>query len=284
MTSLALQTPAQASRSDTPALAAHPSAPVLEVRNLHVRYGPRLGLEDVTFAVWPGERLAVVGPNAAGKTTLFRAVAGIIEPWKGEVVVHGHEPGVDVCVAYVPQRNQVDWAFPVSVAEVVMMGRVGSIGLFHRARRLDWQVVHDCLAAVELDSLAQRHIGELSGGQQQRMFIARALAQQAELVLMDEPFSGLDVPSQQAMLAVLDSLRASGVSLMVATHDLELAAQSFDRVMLLKQRLIGIGLPEQVFTEANLVEAYGGRVRLLDGHGERVAVGDTCCDDEPGLG
>jgi manganese/iron transport system ATP-binding protein len=187
--------------------------------------------------------LAVVGPNGAGKSTLFKLIAGVLPSSSGQVTVYGSQPGGHICIAYVPQRSQVDWSFPVSVADVVMMGRVGKLGLFRRPGRKDWDYVHESLAVVGMGDLAGRQIGELSGGQQQRVFIARALAQEAELMLMDEPLTGLDVPSQQDIFEVLAALRARGVTVMIATHDLNLAAERFDRVMLLNRRLLGLGRP-----------------------------------------
>ena len=159
--------------------------------------------------------------------------------------------------AYVPQRNQIDWSFPVTVEDVVMMGRVGQIGLFRWPRRRDWQVVQESLARVGGAQLAKKQIGELSGGQQQRVFMARALAQEAELLLLDEPLTGLDIPSQEAMFEILDSLRPEAVTVMVATHDLNLASDQFDRVMLLSHRLVAFDVPTAVLQPEYLLKAYG---------------------------
>lgn len=253
---------------------------ILDVVGLSVRYGGRTALEGVTFALPCGTQLAVVGPNGAGKSTLLKAVAGLLEPSAGRLTVHGHEPGVGVCVAYVQQRSAIDWNFPVTVADVVMMGRAGNIGLFRRPGARDRQVVADALASVGLQRLADQPIGSLSGGQQQRMFIARALAQEAELVLMDEPMAGLDPRSRDDILAVLDHLREEDVGVAVATHDLELAAGAFDRVLLLNRRMVGFGAPDAVLTEDRLVETYGGRVRFA-ASGAEVIVGDAECDGRP---
>jgi manganese/iron transport system ATP-binding protein len=168
----------------------------------------------------------------------------------------------------------VDWSFPVNVSDVVMMGRSAKLGPLGWPKKKDWDLVHESLHIVELDNLAKRQIGELSGGQQQRMFIARALAQEAELMLMDEPFSGLDAPSQESILSLLDKLQRQNITVMVATHDLEQAAQHFDRIMLLNHRLIGFGLPDQVLKTEKLVEAYGGRLR--SDRGGTVFI-DECC-------
>jgi ABC-type Mn2+/Zn2+ transport system ATPase subunit len=254
-----------------------PDAPILDVRRLEVRYDGRPALESVTFHLHAGERVAVVGPNGAVKSTLFKVIAGVLPPASGEVKISGFGPGGHICIAYVPQRTQVDWRFPASVEDVVMMGRIGRIGLFGWPGREDWDTVHTALEAVDMQSLAGRQIGELSGGQQQRMFLARALAQEAELVLMDEPLNGLDLPSQEAILGVLDGLRQWQITVMVATHDLGQAAKSFDRVMLLNRRLIRFGAPGEVLTTDNLVQAYGGNLRL-DPSG--MVVVDECCPSD----
>jgi manganese/iron transport system ATP-binding protein len=222
--------------------------------------------------------VAVVGPNGAGKSTLFKVIAGVLVPTSGEVTVAGHTPSCHICIAYVPQRSQVDWTFPVTVSDVVMMGRTGRVGLFRRPSRQDRAYVRQCLRVVGMGDLANRQIGELSGGQQQRMFIARALAQQAELMLMDEPLTGLDIPAQEDIFGIMDELHARGVTVIVATHDLNLAAERFDRVMLLNGRLLGLGQPDDVFTAEHLQAAYGGQLRLLETEGGLMALGDSCCE------
>jgi len=260
--------------------AAHQAgAPILESKNLTVRYDSRLALEDLSFRLHPGERVAVVGPNGAGKSTLFKVIAGILQPTSGQVDVFGGGPGGHICIAFVPQRSQVDWTFPVSVVDVVMMGRIGKLGLFNWPKKRDWDFVHQALADVGLSAMADRQISELSGGQQQRMFIARALAQEAELMLMDEPLNGLDINSQEQIFDILGELRRRGVTVMVATHDLDQAAERFDRVLLLNHRLIGFGSAQDVFTTERLLEAYGGHLRLVQTGSEFLALGDTCCED-----
>lgn len=192
--------------------------------------------------------------------------------------MYGQGPAGHICIAYVPQRNQIDWSFPVTVEDVVMMGRVGQIGLFRWPRRRDWAVVRHCLERVDATHLAHKQIGELSGGQQQRVFIARALAQEAELLLLDEPLAGLDVPSQEKIFHILDGLRPDGVTVLVATHDLNLAAERFDRVMLLNRRVIAFDRPEKVLTPEHLLAAYGGHTHVFAVDGETVVLTDTCCD------
>jgi len=251
--------------------------PILDVHKLSARYNGRLALEDVTFHLHAGELIAVVGPNGAGKSTLFKAVAGVLQPSAGEVNIYGSTPSKHVCIAYIPQRSQVDWNFPVTVGDVVMMGRIAKLGPLNWPKKRDWDLVHHALDTVQLVELGKRQIGQLSGGQQQRMFIARALAQEAELMLMDEPLSGLDAPSQETILSLLDKLQRQNVTVMVATHDLEQAAQHFDRIMLLNRRLIGFGKAEAVLQTEKLIQAYGGRLRSV-GEDKVLAV-DDCCDE-----
>ncbi len=260
--------------------APHPSdIPVLRVQDLRVAYDGRVALEGISFSLHRGDRLAVVGPNGAGKSTLLKVIAGVLSPDDGKVDVFGHEPGGHICIAYLPQRNQVDWRFPVRVADVVMMGRVGRMGLFRNPRREDHQRVHQALETVNLTDLADRQISQLSGGQQQRMFIARALAQEAELVLMDEPLSGLDVQSQEDVFVILDALRQQEVTVLVSLHDLEIAARHFDPVLLLNRQLVGFGPAVQVLTPENLLHAYSGHLRLVETGEGTLALGDTCCDE-----
>jgi manganese/iron transport system ATP-binding protein len=251
-----------------------PNQPILDVRDLTVRYNGRMALEKVTFHLHEGERIAVVGPNGAGKSTLFQVVSGVLQPSAGEVKIFGSRPGGHVCIAYIPQRSQVDWNFPVSVADVVMMGRSAKLGLLNWPHKRDWEYVHHALEIVELSDLASRQIGQLSGGQQQRMFIARALAQEAELMLMDEPLSGLDTPSQEGLLNLMDTLRTQNVTVMVATHDLDQAARHFDRIMLLNRRIIAFDVPQNVMHTEHLLEAYGGRLKIDPGGTMLV---DDCC-------
>ena len=257
-----------------------PGTPILAVSGLTMHYNGLAALDDVTFDLHVGEQVAVVGPNGAGKSTLLKAVAGVLAPTSGTVTVYGHGPGGHICIAYVPQRTAVDWQFPVTVSDVVLMGRIGQLGLFRQPGKRDFAKVRECLDLVSITDLAKRQINELSGGQQQRMFIARALAQEAELMLMDEPLTGLDAPSQEGIFQLLDDLRARGVTIMLSTHDLDQAVQYFDRVMLLNRRLLGFGEPADVFTPERLMQAYGGHLHLMPVNGGLVAVGDTCCEGD----
>jgi manganese/iron transport system ATP-binding protein len=261
-------------------LATHKAGqPFLQADQIYVRYDGRPALEGITFSMQKSERVAVVGPNGAGKSTLFKVIAGVLTPTSGQINIAGEEVSGHICVAYLPQRSHVDWNFPVSVADVVMMGRIAKLGPLRWPGKSDWRLVHTSLAEVGLQSLAGRQIGELSGGQQQRMFIARALTQEAELLLMDEPLTGLDTSSQQATYDVLDELRQRGVTVMVATHDLDQAAEKFDQVMLLNKRLVGFGQPSEVFTTERLLQAYGGHLHHVGQGEETLTLADTCCDE-----
>jgi manganese/iron transport system ATP-binding protein len=254
-----------------------PGAPILEVEKLTVIYDNHVALENMTFHLHAGERVAVVGPNGAGKSSLFKVVAGVLPPSAGAIRVSGFGPRGHICIAYVPQRTQVDWRFPASVADVVMMGRIGQIGFFHWPSRNDWHIVNNALDSVDLLSLANSQIGDLSGGQQQRAFLARALAQNAELVLMDEPLNGLDAPSQEVILSLLGKLSEQKITIMVATHDLGQAANYFDRVLLMNRKLIRFGRPGEVLTSENLLLAYEGHAQMIRNEDGSATIADSCC-------
>jgi manganese/iron transport system ATP-binding protein len=249
----------------------------LALNNVTVIYGDVTAIHRITLQIERGEQVAVVGPNGAGKSTLFNVIAGLIKPSSGMVTIAGSGPGAHLCVGYVPQRNRIDWRFPVTVADVVMMGRVGKIGLLRWPRRADRERVQAALAQVGMTALAGRQIGELSGGQQQRVFLARVLAQEAELLLMDEPLSGLDMPSQEAILIILDSLRRQQITVLVATHDLNQAAEHFQSVVLLNRRLVAYGPPAHVLTPECLTLAYGSRMHVVHGEQGDLLLTDSCC-------
>lgn len=255
-------------------------APLLALDNVSVRYGSETVLERISFDLSPGQGIAVVGPNGAGKTTLFQVIAGIQDPASGIVHVSGHEPGGHTCIAYVPQRSQVDWSFPATVADVVMMGRINKMGPFLWPQAEDREVVRRSLKFVNLIDYSQRQISELSGGEQQRMFIARALAQEAELMLLDEPLNGLDVPAQESILVILEDLQKREVTFMISMHDLRLAAEQFSKVMLLNKELLGFGSPKEVFTRDLLRKAYQGHLHFVEGEFDTLAVGDDCCEGD----
>ncbi|MGB9521134.1 MAG: metal ABC transporter ATP-binding protein [Anaerolineales bacterium] len=259
----------------------HPHAmgsPLLKVEHLSLRYDGFYALEDISFEIKHGERVAIVGPNGAGKSTLLKIVAGVLKPSEGNIDIYGHEPSGHICIGYVPQRNQVDWNFPVTVRDVVMMGRIGKLGLFHNPTRHDWEIVQQALETVGITPLAHRLIHQLSGGQQQRMFIARALAQEAELLLLDEPLTGLDITTQEDIFRILEILQAKGVTVLLALHDLKLAEEHFDKVLLLNGRLIAFGNPAQVLQPDILLQAYGGHLHFIQSSQGLVAVEGSCCE------
>lgn len=279
-------------------MSTNPKISAVELQRITVRYGRAVALEDVSVRIAAGELVAIVGPNGAGKSTLFNVIAGLIKPQHGRVLVEGEAPQRHRSTGYVPQRNQNDPRFPVTVRDVVMMGRTGRIGLFRWPGREDRERVHDALVQTEMLHLADRPVGALSGGQQQRVFLARALAQEARLLLLDEPLSGLDGPSQERLTTVLNKLRSQQITILMATHDLNAAAQHADTMLLLNHRVIGYGPANSLLTPAMLQRAYGSHLHVLvhnsengigaaggtphrgDGAGERVTlIADTCCSD-----
>lgn len=244
-----------------------PSADVvLDVRDLTVTYPQGAALEAITFSVKAGERVAIIGPNGAGKSTLVKVILGLLQPQSGTITL-GDDPRQ---VGYVPQHESVDWTFPVTVRDVVMMGRVRRIGWLRWPGRADWAVVDAALERVAMADLGRRQIGELSGGQRRRAFIARALAQEARLLLLDEPFSGVDASAQAGLMDTLDDLNRDGLTIILTTHDLSLAFSRFNRVMALNQRVIAFGQPQAVFQPAVLARLYGGRVATWDDAGQRL--------------
>jgi len=247
----------------------------LEVINASIGYGERIVLRDISFQVPHGARVAVVGPNGAGKSTLFKALVGLLPMKSGRILIHGLELGLHKdCVAYVPQREEVDWKFPVTVTDVVMMGRYGKLGWFKRPSREDRAAVRESLEQMGVAPLEKKSIGELSGGQQQRVFLARALSQEPHILLMDEPFTGVDVTTQDATLNLLDTLRERQVTAIISTHDLNLASNRFDFILLLNKRVVAFGQPGEVMRQENLSRAFGNSL-LVMGNGAMLV--DECC-------
>lgn len=238
-----------------------PAAPAIEARDLSASYGGHAALRNVSFVVRGGERLAVVGPNGAGKSTLLKVICGLLPASGGTLRVHGHAPRDHLCIAYVPQRMDVDWRFPLTVTDVVLMGRTRRLGILRRPGACDRALVGEAMERVGLEGLAGRQIGELSGGEQQRTFIARAIAQEAEVLLLDEPLAGLDIPAEAEVLGILGRLERATV--VVALHDLATAAACFHRVLLLRERVFGFGSPAEVLRPDLLEEAYGGLVHIV---------------------
>jgi manganese/zinc/iron transport system ATP- binding protein len=236
----------------------------IEVNDLTVAYREQPVLWDIDLAVPSGVLMAIVGPNGAGKTTLIRAILGLLTPAAGHVLVHGR-PYTEQrrLVGYVPQRGSVDWDFPTSALDVVMMGRYGALGWLRRPGHRERELAMGALEKVGMAALAGRQISQLSGGQQQRVFLARALAQDARVYLMDEPFQGVDARTERAIVTLLQELRAQGRTVVVVHHDLATVREYFDWVMLLNVRRIAAGPVDEAFTEEHVRTAYGGRVATV---------------------
>ncbi|MEV6367178.1 anchored repeat-type ABC transporter ATP-binding subunit [Micromonospora musae] len=231
---------------------------VLRVESLRVRLGERLALDGVDLAVDAGELVGLIGPNGAGKTTLLRAVLGLLPVESGQVLVGG-EPVTRSRrrIGYVPQRHEFAWDFPVTVAGAVLTGRTRAIGWLRRPRSVDREAVDEALARAGLTDLRDRPIGQLSGGQRQRVLVARALASRPAVLLLDEPFTGVDVPTQELLTELLGRLRADGTALLMTTHDLPAAATACDRLCLLNQRVVAEGPAEALREPALWLKAFG---------------------------
>ena len=250
----------------------------LEVQKVNIGYGDKVVLRDLSFQVPHGSRVAVVGPNGAGKSTLFKALVGLLPVQNGHILINGESLNAHKdCVAYVPQREEVDWRFPVTVEDVVMMGRFAQMGWLKRATAHDKGSVQKSLQQMGIADLAAQSIGQLSGGQQQRAFLARAIAQEPHILLMDEPFTGVDVTTQESTLRLLDHLQEKQVTAIVSTHDLNLAGSRFDLILLLNHRLIAFGTPQEVFTKENLAQAFGNSLLVME---NGMMLVDECCPPE----
>lgn len=247
----------------------------LEVRGLVAGYDGTPAIEGITFAIPPGQMVGVIGPNGAGKSTLFKAILGLIPRQQGEILLHD-APALDqrAMMGYLPQLEEINRAFPVSVEDVVMMGRYPRIGWCRRPRSHDDEAVRQALARVELLDHARTQIGRLSGGQQQRAFLARVLAQDPHLLLLDEPVSGVDTTTQHAIFALLEELRNSGKTVVVATHDLNCVVERFDQVLCLNRRVIAYGPPKEAFREDTLDQTYGHHLMIVQVGDRRVVVAD----------
>ena len=247
----------------------------LEVKDLAAGYNGRPAIEGISFGIAPGQMVGVIGPNGAGKSTLFKAILGLIPRHGGEILLHDVEAlGQRALMGYVPQLDQVDRAFPVTVRDVVMMGRYPRIGWLRYPGPGDAQAVQQALERVELLPLADRRIGELSGGQAQRAFLARVLAQDPHVLLLDEPVSGVDAATQHAIFGVLEALRDNGKTVVVATHDLNCVIERFDQVLCINRRLIAYGPPDAVFHEEVLERTYGNHLMVVRVGDRQIVVAD----------
>jgi manganese/zinc/iron transport system ATP- binding protein len=247
----------------------------LHVEDLTVAYQGAPALWDIDVNIPPGVMAGIVGPNGAGKSTLIKAVLGLVKANAGHVCVHGHPPRkVLKRIGYVPQRTAVDWDFPTTVVDVVMMGRYGHLGWFRRPGRRERARAMTALAQVGMDHLAERQISELSGGQQQRVFLARALVQEPDVFFLDEPMAGVDATTERAIVDLLQAQRDAGKTVIVVHHDLQTVRAYFDWLVLLNVRVVAQGRVEEVYTAEHLRKAYGGRIALIETdsfHGPRGA-------------
>ncbi len=248
----------------------------IEVQDLTVAYRDTPVLWDVDLAVPPGVLMAVVGPNGAGKTTLIKSILGLIKPAAGRIFAFGEPLQKNRHrVGYVPQRTAVDWDFPTTVLDVVMMGSYGSLGWIRRPGSKQVALANEALEQVSMLDFADRQISELSGGQQQRVFLARALIQNADVYFMDEPFQGVDAATERAIVSILKELRGAGKTVVVVHHDLQTITEYFDAVVLLNVRKIVSGNVEDVFTDENLRKTYGGRISFVRRGEESVTSGNS---------
>ena len=243
--------------------------PALDVQRLSAGYpGNRHALHDVSFTVQSGERVSVIGPNGAGKSTLFKVIVGLLNTTRGKLTIYGEDSHSSHSnVGYVPQQNAIDWTFPASVFDVVLMGRSRHVGWFRMPGKDDRDIVRDILEHLSLDGLARRQISELSGGQRRRVFIARALAQDTRIMILDEPFSGVDQTAEQEIIETLDILTNHGITVLLSTHHMQNAALHCDKTLLLKGEALAYGAPNEVMTRENFARAFGEAMPLF-AHGD----------------
>ena len=248
--------------------------PVLSTRGLSVHFGPRSALDTVTLDILPGTITSLLGPNGAGKSTLLKSLAGVIQPSHGSVWFREHEvrrPVPDI--TYIPQRSGAEWTFPISVVDTVLLGVARNTPRYRPFNGAERRRALDALAHVGLEPLANVQIGALSGGQQQRVFLARALVACGDVLLLDEPFTGVDVPTQDLFLELFENLRRRGVTIVFATHDLEHAVRSSSRAILINNSIIADGPPAQVLNNELLTRTFEGRIMVFDTNGIPVDTG-----------
>jgi manganese/zinc/iron transport system ATP- binding protein len=250
------------------------AAPPLEIHDMTVAYHRKPVLWDIDLVVPEGKLVGIVGPNGAGKSTLIKAVLGLLPLVSGRVEIYGLPyQRQRHLVGYVPQRESVDWDFPVTALDVVTMGTYGRLGWIRRPGKAEREWSRQCLTQVGMGPYAERQIRQLSGGQQQRVFLARALAQDAQIYFMDEPFAGVDAATEHAIVALLQELRGRGKTVFVVHHDLQTVRRYFDYVILLNMRLVEAGPTESTFNEENLQRTFGGRLTILDEAAEALSQG-----------
>ena len=251
------------------------NSPALELHDLTVSYAKKPVLYGVDVQVPQGALVGIIGPNGAGKSTMIRAIMGLTPASSGWVQIFGESFEKNRHrVGYVPQREQVDWDFPVNVMDVVLMGRYGRRGWLRRVTKEDKKIAEESLDKVGMLPFRNRQIANLSGGQQQRVFLARALAQQSDLYLMDEPFAGVDATTERAIVTLLQELQSQGKTILVVHHDLTTAKEYFDHLLLLNMRLVSFGKTQDVFTVEQLQKTYGGRLTILSDVAAKAAKGE----------
>lgn len=247
----------------------------LETHNLTVSYNRKPVLWNVDFKLPAGQIIGIIGPNGSGKTTLLKSIMGLTPLSSGYVEIFGQQlDDVRDRISYVPQKESVDWDFPASVMDVVLMGRYSPKNLFKRISKKDKDLAAEALEKVNLLEFSNRQISQLSGGQQQRVFIARSLTQNADLFIMDEPFVGVDAATEQAILKLMQEMKEKGKTVVVVHHDLQTAKDYFDWIVLLNTRLVASGPKAEIFNEELLQEAYGGKLNVLSKVGELVRQND----------
>ncbi|MGK9269162.1 manganese ABC transporter ATP-binding protein MntB [Bacillus inaquosorum] len=236
----------------------------VELDNVTVAYHKKPVLQEISLQVPEGKLIGIIGPNGAGKSTLIKTILGLVPRASGDISIYGKDyKDQRTRIGYVPQRGSVDWDFPTSVLDVVLMGRYGRIGLLKRPKKADVEMAKAALEKVGMLDYAKRQISQLSGGQQQRVFLARALCQDADIYFMDEPFAGVDAATERAIMTLLAELKEKGKTVLVVHHDLQTAEDYFDWILLLHLRKIAFGPAENVFTIENLQKTYGGKLTFL---------------------
>jgi ABC-type Mn2+/Zn2+ transport system ATPase subunit len=241
----------------------------IQVENVTVTYSGKVALHGANLELQPGSICGLVGMNGSGKSTLFKAIMGFVKPQTGRVLIHGlptSKVQKQNLVAYIPQSEDVDWNFPVSVEDVVMMGRYGYMNMLRIPSRRDRSIVLDSLERTHMAEFKDRQIGELSGGQKKRAFLARVLAQQGEVILLDEPFAGVDIKTEKAIVQLLEELREAGKTILISTHDLTSISTFCDQVILVNRTILAYGPTSEVFTSENLARTFGigGLVKVED--------------------
>jgi manganese transport system ATP-binding protein len=246
-------------------------APAISVKDLYVSYYGKEAISGINLSVETENLIGIIGPNGAGKSTFLKALLNLIQIDRGEVEICGNPiHKIRKKIAYVPQRNQIDWDFPILVLDTVLLGTYPNLGILKRPKKKDKEWAYECLKKVGMEKYAKRQIGELSGGQQQRVFLARALAQEAEIFFLDEPFVGIDMSSEETIISLLKELRNEGKTVVVVHHDLSKASEYFNELILLNKKLIHCGKVDEVLRPEVILKAYEGQFSFLGGMGMSV--------------